>query len=334
MTVSSLNSQDGGFFFIGKPKVFDQNLTIQHWQLRDLLTCPEKENEVYLINHYSVNCFNTDTGESNSVLKYLTYAPTSMAINHGYLAVGGHRADLTVRHLNTSWLVRTTVGGSINNSLTIFSHNGEKRLLVSNNDQTIKVYSLPDFRKLDTIEFPTAVNHAAVSPDGTKLVAVGDSPQIFLYNIRGNDFEPMGILSGTGDSGFSCSWNQSSDKFATASQDGYVLAWDIRKSQSIARFTTHQSSTKGAARCVKFSQSGSIDLLVYSEHVSYFNMVDARTFNSRQVIRAAPPHQDQNISGICFTPSCKSLYVGLESSIQKYSIDTVSRRCFQEGSIN
>ncbi|KAJ9088122.1 hypothetical protein DSO57_1026252 [Entomophthora muscae] len=257
-----------------------------------------------------------------------------MAIGHGYLAVGGHRAELTVRHLNTSWLVRTSVGGSINNSLTIFSHRGEKRLLVSNNDQTIKVYSLPDFRKLDVLDFPTAVNHAAVSPDGTKLIAVGDSSQIFLYNIRGNDFEKMSVLSGTGDSGFSCSWNQSSEKFATASQDGYVLAWDLRQTKSMARFSTHQSSSKGAARCVKFSPSGSIDLLLYSEHVSYINVVDARTFNSRQIVRVAPTHQDQNISGVCFSPSSKSIFVGLESSIHKYEVDTTTRRCFPEGDIN
>ncbi|KAJ9052446.1 hypothetical protein DSO57_1034089 [Entomophthora muscae] len=102
----------------------------------------------------------------------------------------------------------------------------------------------------------------------------------------------------------------------------------------MARFSTHQSSSKGAARCVKFSPSGSIDLLLYSEHVSYINVVDARTFNSRQIVRVAPTHQDQNISGVCFSPSSKSIFVGLESSIHKYEVDTTTRRCFPEGDIN
>ncbi|KXN69371.1 WD40 repeat-like protein [Conidiobolus coronatus NRRL 28638] len=332
MTVSY--HEDEAQFTVGSPKLHNQRLTIQHWQLRDLLACPDKENEIYLVNQFSVNRYNTITKLSTPVLKYLTYAPTSMTINYGYLAVGGQRAQLTVRHLESNWSVYTTVGGSINNSLTIFDHNNNKRLLVSNNDETIKVFSLPDFRKVDTIEFPTPVNYASVSPDGTKMVAVGDSNQVFLYGIQNDTFQLMAINTATADSGFSCSWNQSSDKYAVASQDGYVSVWDIRHSEKIAKFATEQqAATRRAARCVKFSPSGSIDLMVYSEHVSYINVVDARTFNTRQVIRAAPSGHDQNISGVAFSPSAKSIFVGLESNVLEYKVDTTTRRCFGAGTI-
>lgn len=76
-----------------------------------------------------------------------------------------------------------TVGGSINNALCITKHAGQTRILVCNNDETIKIYSLPDLQRIGSISFPTAVNYASVSPDGRKLIAVGDTSQVFLYHV-------------------------------------------------------------------------------------------------------------------------------------------------------
>ncbi|KAJ3071812.1 hypothetical protein HDU98_004745 [Podochytrium sp. JEL0797] len=73
--------------------------------------------------------------------------------------------------------------------------------------------------------------------------------------------------------------------------------------------------------------SGSVDLLVFSEHVSYINLVDARTFNECQSVRVAPPNCDQHISGIAISPD------SMESAVLEYDVDTMSRRSFAEGSI-
>ncbi|KAI9291225.1 WD40 repeat-like protein [Neoconidiobolus thromboides FSU 785] len=303
-------------------------------QLRDLISCPGDENEIYYVNHYSVLKYNCKTHITTPVLKYLTFEPASITIGKGYLAVGGQRAQLTLRHLRTNWSVYTSVSGSINNSLSIYDHYGKTRLLVCNNDESIKIYSLPDFVKVECLRFPTAVNHASVSPDGTKLVAVGDTNEIFLYNIRGDDYQLMHVLQGSNDSGFSCAWKNSSEVFASAFQDGFVHVWDLRSTKSIAKFCSKQSPSKGAARCVKFSTTGSIDLMAFSEHMSYFNIVDARTFNSHEVVRVAPEGYDLNIAGLCFSPSSKSIFIGLENSIQQYDIDTRSRRSFSDCSFN
>lgn len=74
------------------------------------------------------------------------------------------------------------------------------------------------------------------------------------------------------DAGFSCAWNQSSEKFAVASQDGFVSVWDIRSTEKLAKIPSSQVKSanknpqvKGACRCVKFSPSGSMDLLAFSE---------------------------------------------------------------------
>ncbi|KAJ3304614.1 hypothetical protein HDV03_002567 [Kappamyces sp. JEL0829] len=251
--------------------------------------------------------------QTSCALKELAFSPTSIASGSSQL----------------------TVGGSINNALCISKHNGQTRILICNNDETIKVYSLPDLQRITSISFPTAVNYAAVSPDGKRMVVVGDTAQVFLYSITSSGaYEKMASLTASNDAGFSCAWNQSSEKFAVASQDGFVSIWDIRSTEKITKIaTTQHPQVKGACRCVKFSPSGSMDLLAFSEHVSYVNLVDARTFNEKQTIRVSPMGSDQHISGICFSPDSQALFVGLEHSMLQYDIDTVGRRCFPEGSL-
>lgn len=68
---------------------------------------------------------------------------------------------------------------------------------------------------------------------------------------------------------------------------------------------------KGACRSVKFSPSASIDLMAFTEHVSYINLVDARTFESRQTLRVSPPGVDMHLSGLAWSPDCRGLFVGL-----------------------
>ena len=168
--------------------------------------------------------------------------------------------------------------------MCISSHNGSTRLLICNNDETIKVYSLPGLQRITSIALPTAVNYAAVSPDGRKMVAVGDSNQVYLYDVtpsgnyqristltglyydelilqfryscvyfnlgclykcnsyhcKFNFFDFLFFTLGTNDAGFSCAWNQSSDKFAVASQDGFVSVWDIRNTEKMAKLGSKQ----------------------------------------------------------------------------------------------
>ena len=289
--------------------------TIQHWQLRDLIACPNDPYEIFHVYQNNVNIFNTKSNTVVPIMKELTFSPTSMHVGHGYIAAGGQRSQLMVRQLATNWYAHTSVGGSINNSIAITSHplHGN-RLLICNNDESIKVYSLPGLQRISSIQLPTAVNYVSVSPDGTKMIATGDVNSVFLYQITSNgDYSLINTLTTSSDAGFACSWNQSSERFAVASQDGCVSVFDIRNaSDKICKLQTHQwPRAKGAARNVKFSPSGSIDLLMFSEHVSYVHLVDARTFNERQIIRIAPDDHDLHISGICFSQDSKRCYIGI-----------------------
>ncbi|KAF9172140.1 hypothetical protein BGX21_007866 [Mortierella sp. AD011] len=326
--------RDNCEFLKPKPRVHNQRLTIQHWQLRDLITCPKSSEEFIYVNTSTVNSYNTQTKVTTPLMSEIGFHPTSLTAACGYLAAGGQESQLIVKQLNSTWFAHTSVGGTINNALCISEHLGGTRLLISNNDQTIKVYSLPGLQKLTSIQLPTAVNYTSVSPDGRKMVAVGDTNQVFLYDISvAGGYRKIGTYTAT-EASFSCAWNQSSEKFAVASQDGFVSIWDIRHSEKLCKLgSKQQPQSKGATRCVKFSSSGSIDLLMFSEHSSYVNLVDARTFNDRQVVRVAPPNNDEQISGIAISPDSKVCFVGLEHSVLEYDVDTITRRSFPSGSL-
>lgn len=131
---------------------------------------------------------------------------------------------------------------------------------------------------ITTLQFSVAVNHGklthsmvcgvvSVSPDGQKMVSVGDSNQVHLFEVTtGGAYQPVEKLTTVNDAGFSCAWDRSSERFAVATQDGFVCVWDVRKlSAKLAQLPAAQKGQKGACRSVKFSQGGSIDLLAFSE---------------------------------------------------------------------
>lgn len=329
--------REDAVFVKRKHRVYSLPTTIQHWQLRDLVSSPT-DGTVYTVRENSVRSFNTSTGKMASVLADLTFSPTSMAASCGYVAAGGQRSQLMVRSTETPWFAQTSVGGSINNALhiTTLSH-GETRLFVSNNDRTIKVFRLPTLARTATIPFPTAVNYASVSPDGRKLVAVGDSPEVYLYDIGSGSpdtFTLQSVLHTDRDASFSCAWSAASDRFAVASQDGAVSVWDVRSSHRCAVLGSPRSGQVfGACRNVKFSQAGGVDLLLYTEHVAHVSIVDARTFGDRQTLRVGGDGAGRHIAGAAFSPDARRIYVADEHDLYEYSVDTISRMSYPEGKL-
>ena len=53
--------------------------------------------------------------------------------------------------------------------------------VLRNNDQSVRIFSLTQSGLLDTLEFPDAMNHASISPDGELLLAVGDRHTAFFW---------------------------------------------------------------------------------------------------------------------------------------------------------
>ncbi|KAI8072404.1 WD40-repeat-containing domain protein [Gongronella butleri] len=329
---STLISNNGDAHFLRpNPRIHEQRVTIHHWQLRDLVLAPQEglKNELIVPSGQDIYRYNYKTRDRQYLIRDMGYPPTCMTTGYGFWAAGGQRGDLTLRDLNSDYQVTITSSPSctINNGLCFAKIGQDIRLLVSNNDATIRVFSVPLLQLLETIDFRTAVNHSSVSPDGTMMVSVGDDSTIHLFKLNSNGhYEVVSTMA--------VSWNHSSDKFAVASQDGTVHVWDIRSQLPLCKFGgEHSTITKGAARCVKFTQAGAVDLLAYSEHVSHVSIIDARTFDSQQTLRVGTAGHDTPITGLAFSPDSQNMFVGLENVILEYGIDTSTRRRFPKGAL-
>ncbi|GAA5942848.1 hypothetical protein JCM3775_001520 [Rhodotorula graminis] len=155
------------------------------------------------------------------------------------------------------------------------------------------------------IRLRTAVNHCSVSPDGKWLVAVGDTNEVFLYDTRAAGYELAHTFTASDDASFSTDWSEDNVTFAVASQDGFVHVYDLRALPSssrpasptlrganssprkVAELRTTQPGPAGAARKVRFSPGGRrIDagLMAFTEHRNRVHVVDARTFETFQIL--------------------------------------------------
>ncbi|PVU93928.1 hypothetical protein BB561_002926 [Smittium simulii] len=226
------------------------------------------------------------------------------------------------------------------NSSVVSSYNDtdsfRNRLLVCTNDKSIKIVSLPSLSVDHEIYFDTSINNASISPDRSKMIAVGDTNQVFVFNKRGSDYEKIATITGIKNIIIlfleikkHIYNSRKSDVFAIASQDGHVSIWDIRMNRKINSLESVQSGRAcGACRNVKFSKNGPVDLMAFSEHSSYVTVVDSRHFNKKQLLKTNTELGESQITGIEFSYDSEKLFVGLEGCILDYKVDTLKRRCF------
>lgn len=163
------------------------------------------------------------------------------------------------------------------------------------------------------------------------MIAVGDSNQVFLFEVKHSEgYRMRHTITSNTEAGFSCCWDRSGNKFATACQDGYCCVWDVRMlNKKLANIpSSQQGIAKGACRVVKFSQEGPTDLLAFMEHTNYVNIIDTRTFDGLESIRVSAPEIDIQLTGLSFSESSKRLIVGMEHQVFEYEIDLRRRRCF------
>jgi len=317
-------------------KKYQVRTSIHHWQLRDMVTTSSNPNEIIYAHSNTVNLLNTSTQKTHTLMKNLVFNPTSMCYGHGIVAIGGQRSQLLTKNIQTGAEKRICTGGTINNGLEIFSHFGDTRVLVCNNDETIKEYSIYNMKRHSVLVHKAPVNSCSVSPDGKILATVGDTNEISLFSIDQEKYRLIKTMKGTNDASFKVSWSPSSVYLAVSTQDGYVCVYDIRNTEEkLAKIPSTQTPlVKGACRNVKFSPNIALDLLAFTEHVSHFTLVDARDFSKKQTIALTPPETDKHISGLAFSCLGDKLYVGTEMIVFEFDVDTTARRLFQTGQLN
>ncbi|KAI9800802.1 MAG: hypothetical protein M1825_003585 [Sarcosagium campestre] len=214
-------------------------------------------------------------------------------------------------------------GGLITNSVTIHKYSGHDChsdgvvAVLTNNDKTVRVYSVTQGRLLATLEYPCAMNHASISPDGQLLVAVGDDPFAYFHKHDcANSSGPSNTGADSDDSSvsvwqclqryhltaaadpkndgcFSTAFSHSGKYCAVASQDGVFTIFatqHVGNGGEDAIISVMPSSRPrfrmgaGAIRSLCFSPEP-WDLLVCTEHSGRICVTDTRSgFRSRQVV--------------------------------------------------
>ncbi|KAF9493345.1 hypothetical protein BDN71DRAFT_1395278 [Pleurotus eryngii] len=123
---------------------------------------------------------------------------------------------------------------------------------------------------------------------------------------------------------FSTAFSANGSKFAVASQEGLVAVWDVRSSKPLKVFQTDKSRmpaspgngsasgwlsddpwdwTRGnskapgwSVRSVKFGGIAGKELMIFTEHTSLIHVVDARTFETEEIIRMPTPRSSATTS--------------------------------------
>jgi len=326
--------------FILSRKEYRQRATFNHWQLKDLVCCPDNPDEVYYTDHTTVYCHNTRTGEHTDVLQ-LDYHPTAITVGHGYVCAVGSDSAMTVRCLRTGGVLFSgKCSTTINNSCIVRKHGEDDlRLMVCLNEEKIRVYSLPSMMSITDIPVNTQVNYCDVSPDGRLLVAVGDDHSLYVYEVHGYNYIFMDQIKAYDDCSFSCCFSPDGLHCTAASQDGTIVIFRVLDNKFV-----HTSVIKGFkstgqtvaqaikyCRAVKYSPLKGIDLIAFTESTSYIHILDVLKPENHQTIRVAPNNEETDICGLCFSPDSRYLYVALQDRLVQLEVDLAARRCRPAG---
>ncbi|KAK7187849.1 hypothetical protein DPSP01_010895 [Paraphaeosphaeria sporulosa] len=224
------------------------------------------------------------------------------------------------------------IGDDIVNSISIHKLpvDGDKEedvvAVLTNNDKTVRLYSLTRKQEVTVLDFPFAMNHATISPDGQYLVAVGDMHNGFFFernknkksniakNLEGRvESTPpdwtllhevcLYVPTGSHIEGyFTTAWSPSGRLCALGSECGYISVFDTellkRCEYGEDALVKLVSSTRpditygaGAVRTMLFSPAP-WDFLIWSEDQARVCIADLRSnLKVKQVLTLDPKNE-------------------------------------------
>ncbi|VAI87360.1 uncharacterized WD repeat-containing protein C2A9.03-like isoform X1 [Triticum dicoccoides] len=230
---------------------------------------------------------------------------TTMAVDNDLLVVGGFHGELICKRLEDDGIVFSTRvtddENAITNSLEIYQDpNGSRRLVVANNDCSVRIFDTKYFDLLNHYVFPWSVNSVSVNPDATLFAVLGDHEDGLVVDPKCG--KPIGKVRGHLDYSFSSAWHPDGNILATGSQDTTCRLWDIRNlSQSLAVL----GGRLGSIRCIKFSSDGRF--LATAEPIDFVHIYDCFADYGKS-------HEIDffgEIAGLSFSPDTEAFYIGV-----------------------
>jgi WD40 repeat protein len=237
---------------------------------------------------------------------------TTIATLDNVLIAGGFEGEYAVTDLSSTFGTPCTFGrtsdfaadtkSKIVNHLHLFEARTtyHPQAVLCSNDHHLRILDCATNIFTHNFHYPAAVNCAATSPNGRMRVVVGDFQETLITNAEtGRPFESLKTHT---DDAFACAWADDGIHVATAAQDSTIVVWDARYWD---RPLTVLTSELSIPRALRFSPVGSGPrVLIAAEADDYVNIINAQTFESKQVFDFFGP-----LGGVTFTPDGQSLFI-------------------------
>jgi hypothetical protein len=311
---------------IGHGHFFPNRITVGHRQLRRVVSVTTA-NRVYYVSHFDVFVLDLET-DRTTLLATVPFEPVCLAAGHGWICVGGdNKGNCAFIKLDSEDgppacfghdLQVMVLGGLIVNSMSIHAlrktpeSEPEPIVLISNNDRSVKVFSLARQKLLTSLEFQVPMNYATLSPDSTLLAAVGDYDKVWFYQRQEVELDPVSVTAEhpdyrwqlsaepriptgddvEGDYGFAVTFSPSGHLCAASSQGGSISVFDMSlltvspddaEEAILCTFRSSRPDLWGCVRSMAFSPQP-WDLLAWAEDHGRVGVVDVRQMTTRRQI--------------------------------------------------
>lgn len=294
---------------------------IEHFQLRNLVAATSRS-DIYYAGSSKVMHTSSSGHGSAPVMDFTgantdasRFVVTTLDAKDDVLIAGGFYGDYAVLNLNSRFGTSPTHGfvsdlaSGHTNHTHLFSnrHSGRPQAAFASNDGHLRVLDVCSNQMIHDVGYSYALNCCATSPNGRMRVVCGDSKEVLITDAEtGHPLVPLRPHDTlkpdhTADS-FACAWADDDIHVATGAQDSTVAIFDARNwSRPLAKIATEVRHP----RSLRFSPvGGGKRVLVAVESDDFVNVIDAESFQSKQVLDFFG-----TVAGVSFTPDGSSLFV-------------------------
>ena len=275
-----------------------KDISLAHFQLRSVLACPTRTH-AYYPSRRGITRLNMASRKPELAMNLRDFPANGAVISTldadcGILMCGTFNGDYCMKSLDSNDKQAYTEGRITDDISGITNHikihkprrSAGPAAAIASNDHGLRLLDLETQKFTQQTIYPFALNYTAVSPDRRLRAIVGDDFNVFITNADTGEVQRE--LSGHRDYGFACDWSDDGWTVATGFQDMAVKIWDARRWCNSSGVSTplHTVRTEMAgARSLRFSPlGGGRPVLVAAEEADYVNIIDAKTFQRKQLV--------------------------------------------------
>ncbi|KAL3478947.1 WD repeat protein [Aspergillus californicus] len=281
------------FYYQGKSMYTEHKATIEHFQLRNLMSVPAyntihfaHESKLYswVPAYNDLQCLIDLSAPSVESGFQAPVKISTMKSAVGVSIAGGFFGEYALRAANSDGqgaqgIVTKDRNGITNHvDITASRTNRAPIGIFASNDNHVRVLDCETNTFLADHEISHAVNCTSTSPDGRLRVIVGDSPDAWV--VEADTGRPVHPLRGHRDFGFACTWSPDMMQIATSNQDRTAIIWDARMWRMLEKI----DSDVAGYRSLRYSPvGGGPRTLLMCEPADRIVVMNAQSYQTRQV---------------------------------------------------